>query len=544
MQVPGIRWALLPLLVLFSLITTLKAQFTYSNNGSSVNITGYTGAGGVVVIPGMIDSLPVTAIGFKAFQYKTAVTDITIPNSVTSIEGKAFSNCTGLTRVSMSVNLTVINIGVFEGCNALTSVIIPTSVSSIGRDAFNGCSSLTAVTIGSSVTTIGDSSFSGCEALTSIIIPNSVSRIENLAFRNCSNLTEISLGNHVSVIGDQAFGYCTGLTTVTIPTSVTLIGSGTFLGCTSLSAIATEEMNLNYSSLNGVLFNKSKTELIVYPGGKSGSYSIPETVTTIKDIAFYNCNNLSSVIIGNSVTSIGFQAFSGSTNLASVIIGNGITSFGSEAFFGCTSLANVTIGKNVTYIGGKAFKNCTSLIGATFNGSAPILDWDVFSNTSSGFTVYYYNTGAEFTSPTWNGYKSVNLGAPPIDPGESSYASWGVLQTLPEGHRGPLDRNGPMDLPNSLAYAMGLNPLTATPADLPALGKPDSLSNRVAIRYRRAKNVIDVILTPTTSTTLSGWDPASILNTNVIENGGDWEVVEIEVSAPSGGKLFFQLKAE
>ena len=144
-------------------------------------------------------------------------------------------------------------------------------------------------------------------------------------------------------IGDYAFNYCSGLTSIEIPNSVTSIGNYAFSLCGLLTEINVDENNTVYSSIDGVLFNKSQTELIQYPEGKQGSYTIPNSVTSIGDWAFYKCSSLTSVTIGNSVTSIGESAFEGCSGLTSVTIGNSVTSIGNYTFADCTGLTSIVI---------------------------------------------------------------------------------------------------------------------------------------------------------------------------------------------------------
>lgn len=126
----------------------------------------------------------------------------------------------------------------------------------------------------------------------------------------------------------------------------------------------------------------------------------------------------------------------------------------------------------------------------------------------------------------------------------SSYGSWPVLYTLPSDRRGALQRNGPLDLPNLLSYAMGINPLTATVLDQPRFSAYDAPGVAVKLRYRRAKNVPDVTLAPMVSTTMDRWQPAEILTSTIIDDSAEWELVEISVPAPSEGRLFFMLQAQ
>jgi len=165
----------------------------------------------------------------------------------------------------------------------------------------------------------------------------------------------------VTSIGEMAFSQCTGLTSIEIPSSVTSIGDGAFNWCSNLNNITVEEGNTKYTSIDGVLYNYEKTTLLKYPEGKTEeSFSIPNSVTTIYDRAFYNCTSLTNIEIPNSVTTIG-DAFSFCTGLTSIEIPNSVTSIGSNAFFRCDGLTSIEIPNSVTSIGNKAFYNCPNL---------------------------------------------------------------------------------------------------------------------------------------------------------------------------------------
>ena len=246
------------------------------------------------------------------------------------------------------------------------------------------------------VTSIGESAFDKCTSLTSVTIPNSVTSIGNGAFYVCRGLTTVTIPNSVTSIGDYAFSRCTGLTSVTIPNSVTSIGDGAFYFCSDLTEINVDENNTAYSSIDGVLFNKSQTELILYPRRKQGTYTIPNSVTSIGDRAFRECTGLTSVTIPNSVTSIGICAFyrcSGLTEInvdennstyssidgvlfnksqtgliqypggkqGAYTIPNSVTSIGESAFEGCIGLTSVSIPNSVVSIEEFAFGYYTGL---------------------------------------------------------------------------------------------------------------------------------------------------------------------------------------
>ena len=193
-----------------------------------------------------------------------------------------------------------------------------------------------------------------------VTIPSTIDRykvtgIGWCAFSGCTGLKSITIPSSVTEIGGYAFRGCKGLKSITIPSSVTEIGENAFRGCKGLTSITADKNNKNYTSVNGVLFNKNKTEILAYPNAKSSSYVIPSSVKEIGSAAFYDCTGLKSVTIPSSVKEIGIDAFSGCTGLKSVTISNGVTNIESWAFYGCTGLKSVTIPSSVAEICGSAF---------------------------------------------------------------------------------------------------------------------------------------------------------------------------------------------
>jgi BspA type Leucine rich repeat region (6 copies) len=391
--------------LLLSLLLALpavgQAQFNYTtNNNGSLTITGYTGPGGAVAIPNTINGRAVTRIGEYAFHNRTSLTSVTIPDSVTDIGNSAFSSCASLTSVTIGSGVASIHIGVFSLCTSLSAITVDalnSVYSSVDGVLFN--KSQTALiqypggktgsyTIPNSVTYIGGEAFWSCTGLTSVMIPNSVTGIEVSAFAFCTSLASVTIGNGVITIGASAFYGCTSLTNVVIPDSVTSFVSDAFSYCTSLSAITVDALNSVYSSVDGVLFNKSQTLLITFPGGKAGSYTIPNSVASIGVFAFAGCTSLASVTIPNSVTNLGDCAFQFCTRLTSVAIPNSVTSIGYGAFDSCASLTSVTVPGSVTNIGDHAFQFCTNLAGVYFQGNAPSVGSDVFTGANN-VTVYY-----------------------------------------------------------------------------------------------------------------------------------------------------------
>ena len=215
----------------------------------------------------------------------SVLASITIPNSVTSIGGGAFSGCSSLTSVTIPNSVTSIGTYAFQGCSSLSSVTIPNNVTSIEAGAFSGCSSLTSITIPNSVTSIGSSAFDGCSSLTSVAIPSSVTSIEKRTFRGCSSLTSVTIPNSITSIGESAFEGCSSLTSVTIPESVRSIGNSAFYGCGSLTSV-----------------------------------TLPNSVKSIGYWAFRDCSSLTSIEILNPYISIGFDAFRGCSALTDIYV--------------------------------------------------------------------------------------------------------------------------------------------------------------------------------------------------------------------------------
>src|SRR5574344_1290973 len=343
---------------------------------------------GDIKIPSSINvneaAYSVTSIKKYAFSNCSSLTSVTIPNSVTFIGDGAFYGCSGLTSVTIPNSVTFIGDGAFYGCYGLTSInvdsgnnnyssldgvlynklqniliwypagkqgvfAIPNSVTSIGSYAFSGCTGLTSIIIPNSVTTIGDGAFQNCSSLTSITIPNSITSIGGYAFQGCTGLTSLIIPNSVTSIDDYAFGGCSSLTSINIPNSVASINISAFSGCSGLTSINVDSRNNNYSSLDGVLYNKLQNILICYPTGKRGVFAIPNSVTTIGDYAFNDCRSLTSITIGDSVTSIGSYAFQGCIGLTSLTIPNSVNNIDSYAFRGCNILS-ITVPKNIDKI--------------------------------------------------------------------------------------------------------------------------------------------------------------------------------------------------
>ena len=317
----------------------------------------------------------VTSIGMYAFEQCTTLKSITIPDSVTSIGYGAFSNCASL----KSVNITdiaawcKIKFGdnplgsasageLYLNGTLVTDLTIPDSVTSIGGSAFSNCTSLTSVTIPDSVTSIGGSAFYDCKSLTRVDFGDSVKSIGNYAFYNCTKLTSVNLPDSVKSIGEWAFYNCYKLTIITIPDSVTSIGKFAFYSCSNLESItlpfvgSSRNASGTADAVFGYIFgyttsSSTGTTRQYYSSSSSYYYYIPSSIksVTITDDptipygAFYNCESLTNVNLPDSVTSIGEEAFYNCTGLTSITIPDSVKSIGGWAFDGCTSLKSVNI---------------------------------------------------------------------------------------------------------------------------------------------------------------------------------------------------------
>lgn len=278
---------------------------------------------------------------------------------------------------------------------------------------------------GNPVISIGDNAFGDCENLTSITIPESVTSIGIRAFWSCTSLASITIPESVTTIDDNAFAFCSKLTNVLIPGGVTLVGKGAFIRCSSLVNISVDEGNLNYSSIEGVLFTKAQSNLLFFPSGREGSYSIPDAVTSINGYAFDSCL-LSEVIIPDGVTSIGLKAFGYSSQLTSIIIPEGLTLIEQETFRYATKLASVTLPSSLTEIGAETFVGCSNLMEVVLAGPAPVVQPDAFNSTADGalaFTKTEHIESYGGDGASWEGFTVREISSPPVLNLESFYES-------------------------------------------------------------------------------------------------------------------------
>ena len=349
---------------------------------------------------------------------------ITIPNSVVSIEERAFGNCSSLVSIIIPNGVTTIEDYTFYACTNLASITIPNSVTTIGNFAFYYCSSLASITIPNGVTTIGAYAFYGTawyenqpdgiiyinDALysykgtmpegTSIQIKEGTAFISDYAFSRCSGLSSISIPNSVKSIGHSAFSDCTSLGSITIPNGVVSIEDGVFGSCSSLVSISIPN---SVTSIGDGAFRSC---------GSLVSIIIPNSVTSIGEWAFSNCTSLTSITLSNSCNTIGLGAFGGCTSLDSITFPNGVTTIGDGAFILCYDLTSVSIPNSVTTIGERAFRDCRSLTDIYSHATYPpdVYDETTFGSVNKSTCTLHVPVGSKQRYEAADGWKEfVNI---------------------------------------------------------------------------------------------------------------------------------------
>ena len=352
-----------------------------------------------------------TRIGILAFNHCTALTEINIPNNVTIIDRNAFSNCTQLNKLRIGNNLETIGANAFDGCSALEEInILATTPPTVASDAFTNVSRDIPVYVPQESLEDYKKTLWGVFNLKANESPIIVDGLEysitdttarHMELIGYETMPEGTLDipatvNYqgtdytVTAIGSSAFEGCYAIEQVNIPAGVTLIGSWAFDGCSSLAHINVAAGNTAFSSEEGVLFNKDKTRLIMYPVARPGeTYTVPDGVTNILSNAFERCGTLVEVTLPASLTVISNHAFAKCAALSQIVIPDGVGTIGSGAFMNCFSLGRVIIGSGVTSIDSFTFMNCSSLTEITVLAAVPpTITSSTFDGLSLDIPVY------------------------------------------------------------------------------------------------------------------------------------------------------------
>lgn len=348
-------------------------------------------------------SIPVSVeiIGLAAFS-GSGIESIHLPANLKTISTAAFSGCTNLKSVEFPDALAKIEHHAFEK-SGLVRMELPDTVTTMGSDVFSECPNLEFVKLPRNLEVIEMSMFKKCAKLQSVVFPENVKVIGRLAFMWCDELQNFTLPESVETIGLQAFIDCESLTEVTIPANVTIIEQNSFSGCGKLRAIYVAEGNQAYQSVDGVLMTKDGTMVHTCPGAKEGTFVIPNGVTTIASLAFFDCQNLKRLVIPATLTTINERGFD----------------------------------------------FCDNLLSFYFSGAAPEEELLKKMDISSDATLYYLEGQSGWTSPTYLGYKTALWDGSSKLPG-----------TLPAGDANGDGRVGVEDVQQLYGYLTGQNTIT------------------------------------------------------------------------------------
>ena len=383
-------------------------------------------------------------IGDEAFLC-SALTAISIPDTVTRVGSMVFSECSDLVYAKLSGSCQIMR-EVFMGCVNLETVIIPEGVEQLGTDMFSGCAKLNNVILPDSLTYLGLSCFSNCTSLSNIVIPENVTYFGSGAFESCSSLATIRFDGNAPEFALGAFGYLT--VTVYYPagnetwTEAVMQQHGNLLTWVAYDAVGTCDNDLTWVLADGVLTITGTGEMLAYPApweayreqitkavietgvtnvGDSAfrecvnleEVVIPEGVTYIAPEAFYGCTSLKSVKLPEGVKDICGLAFANCTSLTAVTLPEGLECLWSHAFNGCTSLEEITIPASVNDIWLGAFANCSNLKKITFKGNAPFFDPEVFYGVTA---TAYYPAGDDTWTPEAMTHYGANITWIPVFP--------------------------------------------------------------------------------------------------------------------------------
>ena len=397
----------------------------------------------------------IVSIGESAFEGCTGLTEIKLPSRLDIIEPRAFANCTGIQSISLSLRVSTVAPEAFSGCSGLTELFLPYRIS-ILYNAFSMCSNLENVYYNGSESewnalyietgndsllnanihfTYPDYDYSGRgswgnniwvldrdgilhilgngdmgymnadeshnwrsmkDGIKSVVIEEGVTSISEWAFYNCVYLESVTIPKSVTRIEANAFSECFMLSNVFIPENVVTIDTSAFWNCNNLTDIDVDPKNQYYASVNGMLTNKDQTELLLCPGGKMGSLSVPDGIVSVGWSAFYNCGSLTDVTVSNDVRSIGSWAFVGCASMKSIRLPDQLELIDDHAFYYCTQLENITIPNGTEFIGDYAFSECTALSTVYFNGKNTSFGSDVFENCCPEFHCYKNSDAAAY----------------------------------------------------------------------------------------------------------------------------------------------------
>lgn len=444
------------------------SSLSYTSDGSSITITSCnTSVSGDVSIPDTIEGLPVTWLGEKAFIGCSQITKLTIPEGVIVIDVKCFFNCWNIQEFVLPSTLKAFGYQAFRTCRSMESITFPSQIKTIPDFLFLGCTSLKTVNIHSGITTIGRNAFDECTALEYLTIPGSVKSIPSQCFVDCTALISVTFGEGVESINNSAFTNCTSLSSIHIPASLTNIGTS-LKSAANLEYITAEASSTTYQAVDNVLYNKDLTQLVAVPRGRSGSYTIPDSVTSIISGSISNCSLLTELTIGTGLLSMDGSELNGCSALTSVLVAAGHTTLASDGtsvtdntlatlYFiapgysgayvlapNITSLADYalnnrdlltsfTANHNLDSIGIGALAYCDQLTTISLFGSVNSLSSECFRNNSSLSLINFPNNITELPASALQSctqLTQVSLPDSLITVGDNAFSGCTALQTV------------------------------------------------------------------------------------------------------------------
>lgn len=389
-----------------------------------------------------------------------------VPEGVTLIDSWAFGGCQSLSGITLPSSLLVLSSGVFSDCSGLESIRLPKKVSAIGDYAFAGCGHLASIeveqgnphfrsndgvlfdfnqeallrfpegkkgeyVVPSQTKTIGRLAFDGCDGLASIVFGENTKVVGELAFLRCASLASITLNEGLLIVENMAFKECDALTSIVIPASVAFLDPQTFAYCERLTSIQVKEDNRHFASVDGVVLNKEKSNLLLYPSAKEGTYNVPEGVTSIDRFAFVHCYKVTAITFSSTVSSFDGRAFFDCPNIASIDVAKdsetyssvsgvlhskegdealfcpqgkqgayvgpeGLKSISEEAFYDVKGLTSVTLPEGFLTIGDNAFMFCDHLTSLSLPDSITGIGVGALEDCSALTNIAYAGSKAQW----------------------------------------------------------------------------------------------------------------------------------------------------
>ena len=433
--------------------------YTYTlDDANRATITGYSGNATALYIPGEIDGHEVVAIGDRAFENRTDLRTVMIPDSVTRINIGAFSGCINLANITLSKKIEKIGENAFYNCDSLQSVEIPKCLNDvyarydsidIPNGVFNECSNLKTIIFEEGSTVIADALFRGCDGLESVTIPNTVTQIYGYAFADCKNLKNINISDSVTVLGENVFQNDTSITEINLPDSITALGRGAFSGCNRLKSIVIPDsvINIGISAFSecknlesvtlskglekigeNAFYNCDSLQSIEIPKSLKDVYATYDSIdtpngvfnecdnlktiafegsTVIADALFRGCDGLEEVKIPKTVTVIKNHAFNECIKLKAVEISNGMKEIGDSAFSECSNLQKVILPDTVNSMGTNIFYNCINLTEVHLPNIRQNITANTFYNCKKLTTINFPSTLTTIGNSAFSGCESL-----------------------------------------------------------------------------------------------------------------------------------------